>query len=233
MTDYAEGGLDGAIEDAIDAFRTKREWEFASVDDGEGLKLIGVIAGLISTASRDLAPADGWNDPSLWKRLRRLVNQPDMRSGILEELQIELAWEHAPTTRSKAERLLEITAEVLPRQPDELVLKYLQRLIGCYVAGLFPESLMVCGAVLEQEIKATFKRKRIPLPVTPKGKSPMNTRIAAAHTFGWLTSEGKKRAVEVWERRNKTTHEDPLLVKQAAETVRLTILVLQELGAVK
>jgi hypothetical protein len=131
-----------------------------------------------------------------------------------------------------AERSLELTADILPQQPEHLVLNYVRRLTRCYVAGFSPECVMVCGSVVEQEIQAVFKRRRIPFPATAAGRSEMKSRIAAAHRFRWLSAEGKRAAEEVWLRRCRTTHQEPELVKQARETVTMTVAVLHELGRV-
>jgi hypothetical protein len=237
--DYYHGALDGRIEDAIDGFRTSRESAFLADDAAHALSVIGKMAEAILFAADNLSSekegwnrAEVWNRAEIWKAFRTLTDNENLRPHVMEELQIALGWKHAPTTHAMAERCLELTADILPHQLDPLVLMYVRRLTRCYVAGFFPECLMVCGSVLEQELRAVFKRKDIPLPATPSGKSEMKMQIAAAHKFRWLSMEGKKAAEKVWLRRCKTVHEDPEFVRQTRETVRLTICVLQELGRI-
>lgn len=232
---YERGTLDGSIEDAIDDFRRLRDRAFVADDADQVLTAVERMANLLLDTADDLtAEKQGWDNEELWRAFRTLfVNDARIRPHIVEQLQIALALKHAPTSQEMANRVLDLTTEVLPRKPDALVLKYIKLLTRTYVAGFFAESLMVCGSVLEQEIKATFARKNIRLPATGAGVSSMKTRVEAAHQFRWLTAKGKRDALQIWHRRNQTTHYDPELVKQARETVGMTVGVLQELARVR
>jgi hypothetical protein len=78
---------------------------------------------------------------------------------------------------------------------------------------------------------ANLDTKRVPLPATEEGKSPMRVRIDAAKMFGRLSANGAVDVWNVWIRGNTAVHKDPDAVRDADDTVRATMRVLAELYA--
>jgi hypothetical protein len=236
---YESGQLDAAIEDAIDDFDALRVAHvLEQIDDDDetdidrrasldylGEELHRMSETLLGTVSQLVAPD--------WAAARAIIDNAANNAQVVEALQVSLARVYATQSSEMAARCLEITRNVLPALPGDLSLSYLRRLTRCYIAGFYPEAIILAGSVVEQELKATFSRKGVPMPATATGESTMKSRLSAAARFGWLTKRGVQAAETIWLRRNKVTHEDPTLVRQSAETIGLTVSVLGELVQVR
>jgi len=152
-----------------------------------------------------------------------------LRGLVLEELAIGAAYAATDGIEEMAERCLEICEFALRNQPNEAVARYLTRAGRCYVAGFFPECVILCRASVENGVKDAFDRRGIPLPATPKGHSSMRARLDAAVMFGWLSPLAREHADTVWHRGNVAVHHDPNATSDVLGTIELTMGVLGEL----
>lgn len=227
------GDLDGAIEDAIDGFRDEREQVWREDDEGRrALRIADRIAELLHIASQQLSSPVAGSDSDDWRFVRELATNTHLWPVVKERLQIDLAWKIAPRTAAMADRCLDITRVIFDSEPGERVLKYVRRLTSCYVAGFFPECVVLARAVVERALKDTFERKRVPLPATTSGASAMKRLIDEAYRHGWLGRAAQKAAHTVRLRGNKAVHEDPELVEEVRDTVHGAIDVIRELMSV-
>jgi hypothetical protein len=153
----------------------------------------------------------------------------DLKKSVLEELEIGSAYAATDDLEGQADRCLDLCELALRSQPNEAVSRYLRRLGRCYVAGFFPECVILCRAAIENGIKHAFDRKHVPLPANDSGASAMRTRLNAAAMFGWMSSRAKQYAETVWYRGSKAVHEDPSATADALETIAMTMAVLNEL----
>lgn len=84
-------------------------------------------------------------EPSLMNMLRVLdaPKNKQLRNLVLECLQIDHAFASVDVA-GKAERSLELVKLFLSTSPAEPALRYLRRLTRCYVAGFYPECVILC-----------------------------------------------------------------------------------------
>lgn len=145
------------------------------------------------------------------------------RDLILEKLQIEIAEDFCWRVDEAADRALEIGGLVLTDPPSSRVIGYLNRLARCYISGFFPECVILCRSVLDSALSEMFREKHSIPPQNLMGK------IEFAKTSGWLSQEHYTNANTIRLRGNKAVHEDPYMVKQVLETIRLVMEVLSSL----
>jgi hypothetical protein len=117
-----------------------------------------------------------------------------------------------------AHRCLKLAKLVVSAQPNATVLAFLRRLTRCYIAGFFPECIILCRGVLENAMRETVQ--------SPKG---MKSKINQAKEEGRLSKDGASAAFLVWDRGNAAVHNDPETTEDALGTIRLTMTVLGEL----
>jgi hypothetical protein len=208
--------LDHKIEDAIDQYCDRRDQAWRDVVEAKpALRAAGRLGELIISTAEELTFEDQeWDSTSLWADLRDVASMPLIRDLVKEEIQIALARKFAPHTGEMADRCLDLTLEVLGKKPGEPVLKYLRRLSRCYIAGLLPECVMICRAVLENAVNEVFSRKNTTVPAT------MGAKLRTARQLQWLTESGRQKAEQVWHRGNMAVHYDPGGVRNVPETVR-------------
>ena len=222
--------LEAMIQGAINSFESERSYYWESEDRAPYLELADAIARQMVAASEDLVKPEGQPEiPLDWHHYRFLAGIEGFRETVFEAVQIKVAWELCTDSDGKADRCLELAQEVLADQPGPEVLKFIRRLTRCYVAGFFPECVILCRGVLENAVKEKFKRHSIPLPATAEGESSMKTILLAAHTLGWLSTQAHTDAWIVWRRGSKALHEDLDATKDTQGTVQMTVSVLREL----
>ena len=232
-SDY-DGGvpLHVLIESAIDNFEQDRDTYWTSEGHGALLTVVDSLAAATLKASQELVrPAHMKGLAISWEQARQLTDAPDLQPLVLERLQIDVAWEYANHTDSMARRCLEVTDHVLKRQPREAVLRFLRRVSRCYVAGFYPEAIILCRAVLENALREKYERAGKPLPAPRPGQSEMGARLAKAEDYDWLTRHDRNDAWTIWKRGSKAVHEDPTVTSAAMDTIQKTISVLIALYA--
>lgn len=167
--------------------------------------------------------------PFSWSQVRILTEQETISDRVLERLEIDVAWEFCVETRAMARRSLDLAKLVVAAQPNSSVMRFLRRLTRCYIAGFFPECVILCRGVLENALIDAFASKGIPLPATKEGDSSMQTRINSACRLSLLSQQGGSAARLIWSRGNAAVHKDPEATQAVLETISLTAEVLNEL----
>jgi len=163
--------------------------------------------------------------------MRQLLEDRGPPRRLAAHVELEIAKAFTLATDEMAQRCFELARLALPKPPGEAVARYLQRLGRCYVAGFFPECIVICRAVLEKALLERFERERKPLPPVPPGKSEMLARLSKAVDLGWLSRQQLNDGRTVNERGNKAVHEGPHMVADALDTIRLTLGLLRALYA--
>ena len=193
--------------------------------------VLSMTRGLLDSGTTMVrAPLTGFPDTLLEQFLAK-----DGFPGRLDgQVELEIARSFALHTDEMAERCLEIARLALKISPGEAVLRFLTRLGRCYIAGFFPESVVMCRAVLENGLLDKFVREQKPLPVPAPGRSEVRARLNRAEEHGWLTRKQRDDAMSIWERGSTTVHKDPHVTKAAFDTIQTTMLLLASLyGDVK
>jgi hypothetical protein len=162
---------------------------------------------------------------------RRFSQRRDVRAG--DVLRAILDWQLAPTVLElgpgvvkRALKLIDVAVGIDTGPPAA---KFLNRVSRCYMFGFMPEAVVMCRAVMENEVKETFSRRKLTQPATERGRSEMRSMLKALVLYGVLDEEHRKLAWQVWERGSKAAHLDPGQVKDALETIRYTVAVLNKL----
>jgi hypothetical protein len=202
---------------------------WADPEEGAAINAFaGRVAELMLDSSERLLVE---TDPTFWRGLPELLAQKELHEDVMLALRLTLARKYLPATDRMAERCVELTRLVIRATPNRWVSRFLTRVARCYIAGFTNECIVVCRAVLENAVTERFVRAGVPVPGTDAGKSPMRVRLDAAKMLTWLSAGGTVDAWTVWTRGNKAVHDDPELVNQTLETIRLTMRVLDELYA--
>jgi hypothetical protein len=180
------------------------------LDSGSGLVKIPAagVAGILATA---------------------LMERRAKPRRLHAQIELAIARSFAFSTDEMADRCLDLARIALPNPPGDAVARFLQRLGRCYIAGFYPEAVIVCRAVLENAVVEKFQREKKPLPVPQAGKSEMRARLARAEDHRWLTRTQVNDAWSIWDRGSKAAHRDPHVTSAVLETVRTTMELLRVL----
>jgi hypothetical protein len=172
----------------------------------------------------------------------RLENIPEVfRTGILDEnrsrgrfdvqLEIEIVRDFTLRTDHMALRCLDLARLSLNVSPGEQARRFLSRVGRSYVLGLFPESVIMCRAALEQSVHERFQRSGKPFPKPATGKSEMRAGLARAAELRWVTKQQATGAWMIWQRGNKAVHYDPYVTVDVLGTIAETMVILDALHA--
>lgn len=206
-------------------------------DDEQGRKylaLVDQVAKALLRGSWELVqPGDTslGEVPFTWEQVQWLVKVEQISARVRERVEIDVAWEYCVDTPAMANRCIELARVVIAGRPNEAVLRYLRRVSRCYIAGFGPECVLLCRGAIENAVKDTFSRKKIPLPATREGQSTMKSRLAAAVRLGMMSQQAADNAQVVWTRGNKAAHDDPEATRDVLGTITLSMHVLAELYA--
>lgn len=224
--------LDSLIVGIIDAWRGDRDSDHAEQSEvaQKTLKIVDDIAqDLLKTSEHMLPSSNLQRVYTLGKLPSASLEEIGVKEIALESIQVEVAWEYCTGTRQMAERVLELSDQVVFGEPNKSVRRFLRRLSRAYVVGLFPECVILCRAVMEGALGEKFQLSGVPAPEDEKGRSDLKVRIDAAERFGWITADDARAAHDVRIRGNKALHDDPLVTADAWDTLRKTMTVLRSL----
>ncbi len=154
-----------------------------------------------------------------------ILDEPRSRGRLDVQLELEVAKLFALRTDRMADRCLKLARLSLKVSPGERALRFLSRVGRSYVAGLQPETVVMCRAVLEQAVLERFGREKKALP-RPDGKSEMGARLSRAEDLGWITRGQRQEIWQVHLRGNKAVHENPDLTADALDTIEITMRML-------
>lgn len=220
-----EWKLAGLLETIIQNYEDDREKYWG--DDDKAVRLIKFVDGWatkIVEASDDLVLTQDSPDPRFdWQSTQAIIRALELSSEVREKVEILLAWRFAGTTDQMAERCLELVAVFLSRRPSERVVRFMRRLGRCYIAGFFPEAIMVSRGVLENSVDEAIARRSI------KTDGKMRSKLDALVENQALTEDTKAKAWIVWTRGSAAVHKDPEAVGQPLETIEMVMSVLTEL----
>lgn len=218
--------LDEHIEDAIDRYRWARDRAMREVENGElALNFSRQVAKAVLQASRELVVPGGFEYQQAWETLRDMA-KADL---VQEDLRILLASELIPNTVAMANRCVDISREVLYREPNESVRRFVRRLTRCFIAGYLPECVMLCRAVLENAVTEVVTALQLRPEPNKDGFVGMSSRLDALRAVGRLSEETRTDAGVVWKRGNTAVHKDPEAVQEVAATIDLTLRILGDL----
>ena len=233
---YDQGNdLSDYIDRAIDDFRQDRERYWYEQDPRFLSIYADFLAGRMISAATDLTvpQSDAPKHPdNTWDKHVKDAESEEMRDEVMEGIQLVLAEDLSRDLTARAKRCKELTSRILADKPPLPVLKYVRRLTRCYIAGFYPECVILCRGVMENAVKQQFGRKNVDIPATEGGKSTMRTTLDAAKMFGWLTPQTHDDAWTIWTRGNKAVHEDIEVTTDAFGTIMMTINVLKDLYGV-
>lgn len=221
--------LEDLIHTSLYSYEDDRRNHWAGKSKGHAmlLQVLDQIADFATRSTDELVLPEN-RDPEL-PVLADL--EEDFRNVALENVQLRLAWQYSTDVEGKAERCLHLSEHLLAVRPPEQVLRYLRRVSRCYILDFRAECLVMCRAVLENAVKSTYHRKRVPFPPRKNGESEMRTRLDGARQRGWLTSTARQRAWNlIWLGGNKAAHEDPDLSIDVFDTIKTVIEVTGQLS---
>lgn len=159
-----------------------------------------------------------------------ILDQDRARGRLDVQLELEIAQLFALRTDAMARRCLELARLALTVTPGSSAQRFLSRVGRSYIAGFYPEAIIMCRSTIEQAVVDRFARARKPLPrADDKSKSDMRARLRKAEDLGWITRGQHNDAWQVWLRGNKTVHDDPNITTDVAGTIMLTLSVLSAL----
>lgn len=151
---------------------------------------------------------------------------------VKPQIRLDLARRDIADLEGKAGRLIDVLSLLLDDPPADRVRAYLQRVSRCYIAGLGPETVVMCRAVLD----AAFE-DRVPDDLIVRhqpqlsGKAPsLADRITVASKARILSRESATAAREVKAAGNEAIHAVPFTTLRPLEAMRKTAQVLGALA---
>jgi hypothetical protein len=224
--------LAGNLSLIVDNYRDERE-RYWSEDGSEAalIRLLDVVAHAILTDSSDLlvegSDEEPWKRPlALWAEVIGAAETEGVSQHLGESLEIRIAEDVVNGLYDAPQRCLELAAHILAVRPAEPVRRYLGRLGRCYIAGLLPECVILCRAVLENAVNEALHRRS---DDATEFQGTMRQKLRRCEEAGWLDGPGRRDAGAIWERGNKAVHQDPLATTDVFGTVVLTMGVLAQL----
>jgi hypothetical protein len=215
MVSYSEDGpnLPVEIDTTIHRYEHEREKYWTAKGEASLIRAADQVAvGIVEAVFQDKPPDDHGMD--LANHL--LATAADRVSEMVEIL---MAREFS--THAMSERCLSLTETVWEKTPGERPLRFLRRLTRCYVAGFFPECVMLCRSVVEAAIDERLGDGDRP--------SRLREKLDLAVQRGLLSDGGRQTASTVRQRGNTAVHHDPTVTVAAWDTILLTLTVLEEL----
>ena len=182
--------------------------------------ILGMTRALFDSGSGMVKPRASGLPSSL---AATFLENPGKPGRLHAQIELEIARSLALSTDEMAQRCLELARLALTHPPADAVSRYLQRLGRCYIAGFFPETVIICRAILENAVLDKFEREGKPLPIPPSGRSDMRARLSRAEDHQWITRKQSNDAWSIWERGSKAAHRDPNLTTAVLETVETTM----------
>ena len=164
-----------------------------------------------------------------WQTFLEAIGHPSLADDVAEATQLAIAEELCSHLGAKAARCRDLAGRLVAEQPSPRVMQYVRRLSRCYIAGFFPECVILCRAVLESSVRDLYSRRGLALPEDEAGNSTMGDRLRFASERGWLSSPAVRHARHVWQRGNKAVHHEIDATSDIAGTIGLTIAVLVEI----
>ena len=222
-----ESRLDTLLEIIIQEYETDRERYWSDDENAARLrKVADRLAHIVVDSSEDtvLRMPDGATDTP-WAGLQEIIRDFELSDEIRAKVEIIVAWRFATDNRAIAERCLQLADLALRQRPSERILRLLRRLGRCYVAGLYPETTMICRGVLENVVDDALGRLQLTM------SERMRDKLATLVTHGALSPERQRDAWTVWQRGNTAIHKDPEAVGHAFETIKLTMNTLVALSS--
>jgi len=232
MARYRYQSLATHLQVVIDGIASQQEKHFRNALGGDNPEILRatraaaktVLGGATSLVS---PPLDGFPDI-----VRSAILEADRPRGRLDvQMELEVARRFVPRTVEMADRCLALARLALTVSPGEKAIQFLSRVGRCYVIGLFPESVVMCRASLENAVKEKYQRAGKPLPALPAGKSENQWLLERAEVHGWLTRRQRNDARDVYQRANKAVHEDPNITTDALGTIEITLRIVRALYA--
>lgn len=220
--DYERMSLPDLIFAVIDDYENDRADYWKDSGQEQTIKILDSIASYLLKASGELT-LPPINDSLTWRQIRSIAEADNNFAELVaEKVQITLAWDFVTDVDGMAKRCVEMTREVLLKPPNETVLRFLRRVSRCYIAGFFPETVILCRGAIENAIVEKYAISNKPFPRVPEGKSETRARLDKAEDLQWISRRVKLDAWTVWKRGSKAAHEDPDACKAALETIELT-----------
>ncbi|MCK4293156.1 MAG: DUF4145 domain-containing protein [Planctomycetes bacterium] len=167
----------------------------------------------------------------------QLENDPPKRDSKLrlvwERLCIKLAWDMTEKVEVGANRILQLYNLGMETKPFDTTLVFLRRVSRCFIWGFDPECVILCRGVIDSAFRSAVDDEICKRHI--RGKPPrfwrLFDRIKAAFKEGLISKDAKDAAYRIKTRGNNAVHHDPNIYKHALDTIRDTLLVLEELGA--
>jgi len=226
---YEDGwGLQDYLDEAVGEFEAAREW-YWNHSEQPILRLAADFTGrqMVAASFSLTDPTPDSENPDVpWEAHQALAKQEIAKNEVNEAIQLELAHLLHADLPAMTERCRALADNLLTKSPGPQVSKFLRRLTRCYVAGFFPECVILCRSVLESAVSELFDSRGVPLPATPQGKSTMRTRLDAAVRLNLLSREATDSAWTVWHRGNTAVHNDIEATSDVLGTLQMTLAVL-------
>jgi hypothetical protein len=220
-----DGKLAGHLKAILNDYESEREAYWS--DDGATTRLrefIDAVATTMVESSGDLVLTwrNGFSHLD-WATAKDLITILEASHEVRAKAELELAWRFTDESDQMAGRCVQLAGLLLKQRPSERVLRFVRRLGRCYIAGFFPESIMICRSILENAIDEELDRRRVFVD------GNMKSKIKALYESGAISEHTRVRAATVWERGNTAIHKDPEAVGNAFETIRSVLQLLEEI----
>ena len=156
------------------------------------------------------------------------------RPFVTPQIRFDIARAHVQDLEAEARRTVDLLRILVETQPSERARSYLARVSRCYIAGLDPECLIMCRAVLdaafEDRVSDSDVKKHVPIR-RRRRNIPLSDRIAAAQTMGIIDPHLATVARRLKDAGNDALHNVPVPTVSVLDAVRDTARLLQVIAA--
>jgi hypothetical protein len=157
-----------------------------------------------------------------------ILDESRGRGRLDVQVELEIAKTFALRTDLMAQRCIQLARLSLSPHVGDRARRFLSRVGRSYVAGFYPESIVMCRGALDRAVGDKFLHAKEPIPAV-QGKADMKSRLERAVVLGWLSTSDRKDAADVWWRGNKVIHDDPMAASDALDTIKKTLRILDAL----
>ena len=220
MTFYSGSGdrLSSNLALVIENYEVDRE---AYWDDGGVNK---ILLELVDRYAKHLVAASlqAFDETGSSARLLSALDEPEV-GALSERIEIDLAQDAVDRLPEGTERCLRLARWVVAAQPNERVVRFLNRLGRSYVFGFGPECVILCRAVIEAAVEDTLEARGEAV------QGNLSRKLAHAREKGLLQADAFREANQIRIRGNKAVHDDPTVTTDIDGTLQSTMLVLKQL----
>jgi hypothetical protein len=128
---------------------------------------------------------------------------------------------------SNNDRAEEFMRHTLLQPSGRTIPRYLELLFQAYLHGQSAVCVILCRCIIEQFVKRASDSRDESRPGGSSGAETIMQRLASLRGSGAIDATRYRQAADVWARGNKVVHQDPDHIRDAWDTITMTLEVVR------